>query len=185
MIYLELFYTFFLIGLFTFGGGYAMIPMIKEQVVSRGFISESALADFIAISEATPGPFAINISTFVGAEVGGVLGALMSTFGVILPSLIIIIIIAMIMVKFMKNRFVKGYRCTLCGKFFSLEEAHLTCPICGEQYAEPLAISRTDNKTEICSSCGIRQAVSGLLSEADIEAIIQKNKELYKQVNGS
>ena len=108
MIYFELFYTFFLIGLFTFGGGYAMIPMIKEQVVSKGFISESALADFIAISEATPGPFAINISTFVGAEVGGILGALMSTVGVILPSLIIIIIIAMIMTKFMKNRFVKG-----------------------------------------------------------------------------
>lgn len=108
MIYFELFYTFFLIGLFTFGGGYAMIPMIKEQVVGKGFITESALADFIAISEATPGPFAINISTFVGTEVGGILGAIMSTIGVILPSLIIIIIVAMIMSKFMKNRFVQG-----------------------------------------------------------------------------
>ena len=108
MIYFELFYTFFLIGLFTFGGGYAMIPMIKEQVVGKGFITESALADFIAISEATPGPFAINISTFVGTKVGGVLGAIMSTIGVILPSLIIIIVVAMIMNKFMKNRFVQG-----------------------------------------------------------------------------
>ena len=108
MIYFELFYTFFLIGLFTFGGGYAMIPMIKEQVVGKDFISEAALTDFIAISEVTPGPFALNISTFVGSEVGGVLGAIMCTLGVILPSLIIIIIVAMIMNRFIKNRFVQG-----------------------------------------------------------------------------
>ena len=108
MIYLELFYTFFLIGLFTFGGGYAMIPMIQEQVVGRGWISEKSLTDFIAISEATPGPFAINISTFVGNSVGGIFGAICATIGVILPSLIIIIIVAMIMKKFIKNRFVQG-----------------------------------------------------------------------------
>ena len=108
MIYLELFYTFFLIGLFTFGGGYAMIPMIQEQVVGRGWISEKSLTDFIAISEATPGPFAINISTFVGNSVGGIFGALCATIGVILPSLIIIIIVTMIMKKFIKNRFVQG-----------------------------------------------------------------------------
>ena len=108
MIYFELFYTFFLIGLFTFGGGYAMIPMIQEQVVGKGWISSSALTDFIAISEVTPGPFALNISTFVGNTVGGPFGAICSTLGVILPSLIIIIIVAMIMNKFMKNRFVQG-----------------------------------------------------------------------------
>ena len=108
MIYFELFYTFFLIGLFTFGGGYAMIPMIQEQVVEKGWISEKSLTDFIAISEATPGPFALNISTFVGNSVGGIFGAICATLGVILPSLIIIIIIAMIMKKFLKNKFVQG-----------------------------------------------------------------------------
>lgn len=108
MIYLQLFYTFFLIGLFTFGGGYAMIPMIQEQVVGNGWISEKALTDFIAISEATPGPFALNISTFVGNSTAGVFGAICATIGVILPSLIIIIIVAMIMKRFMKNRFVQG-----------------------------------------------------------------------------
>ena len=108
MIFFELFYTFFLIGLFTFGGGYAMIPMIQEQVVSKGWITESSLTDFIAVSEATPGPFAINISTFVGNSVGGVFGAICSTIGVILPSIIIILIIAMIMKKFMKNKYVQG-----------------------------------------------------------------------------
>ena len=85
-----------------------MIPMIQEQVVGNGWISEKALTDFIAISEATPGPFALNISTFVGNSVGGVFGAICATIGVILPSLIIIIIVAMIMKKFMKNRFVQG-----------------------------------------------------------------------------
>lgn len=59
-----------------------------------------------------------------------------------------------------------------------------TCPICGEEYAEPPAISRLDNHTEICSSCGIRQAVAGLLSDADVEELIQKNEKLYRQVNG-
>lgn len=108
MIFFELFYTFFLIGLFTFGGGYAMIPMIQEQVVSKGWISESSLTDFIAVSECTPGPFAINISTFVGNSVGGAFGAICATVGVILPSIIIILIIAMIMKKFMKNKYVQG-----------------------------------------------------------------------------
>ncbi len=108
MIFFELFYTFFLIGLFTFGGGYAMIPMIQEQIVGKGWISADALTDFIAISEITPGPFAINISTFVGNTVAGVFGAICSTIGVILPSLIIIIIVAMIMKKFISNKYVQG-----------------------------------------------------------------------------
>ena len=108
MIFLELFYTFFLIGLFTFGGGYAMIPMIQEQVVGKGWINESTLTDFIAVSEVTPGPFALNISTFVGSSVAGPFGAVCSTLGVILPSLIIIIIVAMLMNKFIKNRYVQG-----------------------------------------------------------------------------
>lgn len=108
MIFFELFYTFFCIGLFTFGGGYAMIPMIQGQVVGKGWISESALTDFIAISEVTPGPFAINIATFVGNTVGGVGGSILATLGVILPSLIIVIIVAKILEKFIKNKFVQG-----------------------------------------------------------------------------
>ena len=108
MIYFELFYTFFLIGLFTFGGGYAMIPMIQDQVVGKGWMTDAQLTDFIAISETTPGPFAINISTFVGSQTAGVLGAICSTLGVILPSFIIIILVAIILNKFLKSRFVQG-----------------------------------------------------------------------------
>lgn len=108
MIFFELFYTFFLIGLFTFGGGYAMIPMIEEQVVSKGWLEESMIADFIAVSEVTPGPFALNISTFIGSTTAGPFGAICATLGVVLPSLIIIIIVAMIMNKFITNKYVKG-----------------------------------------------------------------------------
>ena len=86
MIYFELFYVFFLIGLFTFGGGYAMIPMIQTEIVGRGWINDSTLTNFIAISEATPGPFAINIATFVGSHTGGIFGSICATLGVILPS---------------------------------------------------------------------------------------------------
>ena len=108
MIFFELFYTFFLIGLFTFGGGYAMIPMIQDQIVGKGWLSDAELSNFIAISESTPGPFAINISTFVGSQMGGPLGAVCSTLGVVLPSFIIIILVAIILSKFLKNRFVQG-----------------------------------------------------------------------------
>ncbi len=108
MIYFQLFYTFFLIGLFTFGGGYAMIPMIQDQIVGRGWMSDGELSDFIAISESTPGPFAINISTFVGSQTGGIFGAICATLGVVLPSFIIIILVAIVISKFLKNKFVQG-----------------------------------------------------------------------------
>lgn len=108
MIFFELFYVFFLIGLFTFGGGYAMIPMIQDVVVSKGWITSEALTNFIGISEATPGPFAINIATFIGNQTGGVLGGICATIGVILPSFIIILLIAFLLKKFLKNKFVQG-----------------------------------------------------------------------------
>lgn len=113
MIYLELFWTFFKIGLFTIGGGYAMIPLITDEVVSNGWLAEELLVDFIAISESTPGPFAINIATFVGAyatrAAGGIgfFGAVLATLGVVLPSFIIIFIIAAALTKLTKSRIVR------------------------------------------------------------------------------
>lgn len=104
---LQLFFIFFKIGLFTFGGGYAMIPLIKEEVISNGFLDEATLLKFIAISESTPGPFAVNIATFIGAEQSGFIGALFATLGVILPSFIIIIIIAALLSKFLQYKQVK------------------------------------------------------------------------------
>ena len=75
MIYLELFITFFKIGLFTFGGGYAMLPLIEQEVLSHGWLTAEEIVNFIAVSESTPGPFAINISTYVGVETAGIPGA--------------------------------------------------------------------------------------------------------------
>lgn len=74
MIYLELFYIFLKIGAFTFGGGYAMLPLIQDEVIAHNWIDSQSLIDFIAVSESTPGPFAVNIATYVGAEVGGIFG---------------------------------------------------------------------------------------------------------------
>ena len=108
MILLELFWTFFKIGLFTFGGGYSMLPMIQSEVVSHGWISEKALVDFIAVAESTPGPFAVNLSTYVGIEKAGLLGAVCALLGVILPSFIIILIVAIFYKKFRESKAVMG-----------------------------------------------------------------------------
>ncbi len=92
----NLFLTFFKIGLFTFGGGYAMISQIKETVVEKNkWITEDELVEIIAIAEATPGPIAINMATFIGYKKRGVLGSAMATLGVVLPSFMIIFIISL------------------------------------------------------------------------------------------
>lgn len=108
LLLLELFGVFFIIGLFTFGGGHAMIPLIQSEVVSRGWLSAEQVLNFIAISESTPGPFAINMATFIGASQQGIFGAIFATLGVVLPSFIIIYIIARLFHHFMDNRFVKA-----------------------------------------------------------------------------
>ena len=108
MILFELFYTFFMIGAVTFGGGYAMLPLIQQQVLSRGWATEEQLINFIAVSESTPGPFAINMATFIGANQGGPLGSACATLGVVLPSFIIILIVARCYDKFRQSSIVKG-----------------------------------------------------------------------------
>lgn len=96
----ELFVTFCKIGAFTFGGGYAMIPLIRREVVEeKKWLAEEEMFDLIAIAESTPGPLAINAATFVGSRVGGILGAFSATFGVVLPSFFIILLIAGILAR--------------------------------------------------------------------------------------
>ena len=108
MIYLQLFYVFFCIGAFTFGGGYAMLPLMQQQVLARGWAGEEELIHFIAVSESTPGPFAVNMATYIGAEMGGVLGSVCATLGVVLPSFVVILIVAKCYDKFRQSRIVKG-----------------------------------------------------------------------------
>ena len=108
MIVLELFITFFFIGAFTFGGGYAMLPLIQEQVAAKGWLTAQELLDFVAVSESTPGPFAINMATYVGAETAGFWGSVCATLGVVLPSFIIILIVARCFDKFRSSTIVQG-----------------------------------------------------------------------------
>ncbi len=108
MIFLELFLTFLKIGAFTFGGGFAMLPFVQEAVLSKGWMTSAEILDFIAVSESTPGPFAINISTFVGSKMGGVLGAACATLGVVLPSFVIILTVAKFYEKFKESKTVSG-----------------------------------------------------------------------------
>jgi len=110
MIFLELFWTFFSIGAVTVGGGYAMLPMIQAEVTARWshIIDAETLINFIAVSESTPGPFAVNMATFVGSRAGGILGSVCATLGVVLPSFIIILIVAKCYEKFRESRIVKG-----------------------------------------------------------------------------
>ncbi len=108
MIYSELFFTFLKVGAFTFGGGYAMLPLIQEQVRVHGWLTDEELINFIAVSESTPGPFAINISTYVGMETGGLPGAFCATLGVVLPSFVIILLVAKCFERFQESRVVRG-----------------------------------------------------------------------------
>lgn len=108
MIYLELFLIFFKIGAFTFGGGYAMLPLIQQEVLSQGWMDLEQLVNFIAVSESTPGPLAVNLSTYIGAETAGLLGALSATIGVVLPSFVIILLVAKFYQAFQTNTLVKG-----------------------------------------------------------------------------
>lgn len=120
MILLKLFLSYFKIGLFSFGGGLAMIPFIKAELINKhGWIDPLEFVDMLAISQVTPGPIAINAATFLGYKVSGILGSMTATFAVILPSFIIIITIAHFLDKFKHSKYVewvfKGIRPSVLG----------------------------------------------------------------------
>lgn len=109
MIYLELFLTFLQVGSVSFGGGYAMISLIREKVLMYGWLTEEELLNLIAVSESTPGPIAVNMATFVGSTQGGILGAFLATLGVVLPSFLIILIISALIRNFLKYKGVRAF----------------------------------------------------------------------------
>lgn len=102
-MYLKLFFVFFKIGLFSFGGGYAMIPVIEYEVHAHDWMNTQQLTDVVAVAGMSPGPIATNTAVFIGYKVGGIPGAIISAIGVTLPSLLIVIIISMIIVKMKKK----------------------------------------------------------------------------------
>ncbi len=126
MIFLKLFFTFLKIGAFTFGGGYGMISIVKEAALQSGWLTEEEFMNLIAVAESTPGPIAINMATYIGASEGAeygfwgrIFGAFCSTLGVVLPSLVIILVIAALITNLMKlagvQAFLKGVRPCVVG----------------------------------------------------------------------
>lgn len=109
MIYLLLFWNFFQVGLFSIGGGYAALPLIKNRIVDvNGWLTMTEFTDLITISEMTPGPIAINSSTFVGIQVAGVAGAVVSTLGFVAPSFIIVLSLAFLYDRYREMAVIKG-----------------------------------------------------------------------------
>ena len=108
MIYLDLFLGFLKVGLFAFGGAYGAIPLIRDVVLSYGWLSDEALSYMIAVSESTPGPIMVNLATYVGSTEAGFLGALVATLAVVLPSFIIILLITALLKNAFKNKYVQA-----------------------------------------------------------------------------
>ena len=109
MIYLTLFIEFFKVGLFSFGGGFGMIPLIQDAVIRHNWMSEDAFYNFIGVCESTPGPIAVNMATYVGSTQAGLPGGIVATLGVITPSFFIILLIAAVIKNLTKNTYVQGF----------------------------------------------------------------------------
>lgn len=145
MIYLTLFLTFLKIGAISFGGGYAMISFIREECLLHNWLSEEELLNMIAISESTPGPIAVNMATFIGSSQGGMLGAFIATFGVILPAFFIILLITSLLTSFVKypavNSFIKGVNPAICGLIIATSTTMLINQLFSFNNSAPLEIN--------------------------------------------
>ncbi|MBR4954997.1 MAG: chromate transporter [Clostridia bacterium] len=116
MIYLQLFWEFFKTGLFAVGGGMATVPFLYDISARRGWFTEAQLADMIAVADSTPGPIGVNMATYVGYTSAGFFGSLLATFALVLPSVIVVLIVAKILQAFKENFYVKS-------AFFALRPA--------------------------------------------------------------
>lgn len=112
MIYLKLFLTFLEIGAVSFGGGYGMLSLIREKCITNNWLTEEEVMNFVAVSESTPGPIAVNMATFIGSSEGGFWGSFFATLGLVIPSFVIILIIAAIFNNLMK---LKGVEAAITG----------------------------------------------------------------------
>jgi len=108
MIYLDLFLGFLRVGLFAFGGAYGAIPLIRDVVLSYGWLTDDTLTYMIAVSESTPGPIMVNLATYVGSSQAGFLGAMISTLAVVLPSFVIILLVMIVLKNLLKNKYMQA-----------------------------------------------------------------------------
>ena len=149
MIYVELFWNFLMIGALSFGGGYGMISLVRETVLGHGWLTEGEFLSFIAVSESTPGPLAINMATFIGASQGGFWGALCATLGVVLPSFVIILLVASVLQNLMKyagiNAVLGGVRPCVCLLYTSV--------ISGPVVASEVATATFTRRGKVAMAC--------------------------------
>ena len=108
MILVDLFLGFLKVGCFSFGGAYGAIPLIRDVVLSYGWLSDEALSYMIAVSESTPGPIMINLATYVGSSQAGILGAALATFAVVFPSFVVILAVTAALKSFTKSKYVQA-----------------------------------------------------------------------------
>lgn len=108
MIYWDLLIGFLKVGFFSFGGGYAAIPLIRDVVLSYGWVTDEMLTDMIAVSESTPGPIMVNMATYIGSSQAGLPGAFLATVAVILPAFVIILLIIAVMKTVLRNRYIQA-----------------------------------------------------------------------------
>lgn len=122
MIYLQLFQVFFVIGVFCFGGGYAILPFIQNSVIDHGWLTMAEFGDIIAVAQSTPGPVSINTATFVGYKLAGVLGALCATFALCLPAVIFVLTVVRLLYlpkgEMIMDRMLTGIRPVVGGMIF-------------------------------------------------------------------
>ncbi len=146
MIYLQLFWSFLLVGLFSFGGGYAALPLIQEQVLEiNQWLTAAEFMDVLTISQITPGPIAINASTFVGVKIAGIPGAIVATAGCITPSCIIVLILAALYYRYkglsMVQGIIKGLRPAVVALIASSGVSILTAALFGKEDMLSLSLS--------------------------------------------
>lgn len=154
-VLVELFLVFFKIGLFSFGGGYAMIPMMQSEILGRNWMTEAQFADIIVISQMTPGPVSINAATYVGFTNAGIIGSLFASAGVVMPSLILVLLVAKFFFRFQEHPIKKavfyGLRPVVAGLVFSaaivigetslIKESTLAIGVwLGELFRDPLRL---------------------------------------------
>jgi len=141
MIYLRLFFEFFFTGLFIFGGGLATIPFLQQMGYRTGWFTQRELADLIALGESTPGPMGVNIATYVGHVTAGFWGGIIASLALVLPSVIISLIVARLLVKFKNNSFVES-------AFYGLRPASIALITSAGLTVLQMAIFRTALYTE-------------------------------------
>ena len=145
MIYLQLFLTFLKVGAFAFGGGYAMLSLIGDSVLKYGWMTEAELLNFVGVETVIPGPVAVNMATYIGYEQGGLLGAVLATVGVVLPSFIIILVVAALIKNLLKyppvKTFIASMRPALGGLILSVAVTMTLAVFFGIHTVENISLS--------------------------------------------